>query len=165
MQMGYDRMDQSPFRLAMDGAPEAAPEPARSPSDFQREMMVRGILQMLKREGHPNYRAIKKEMLALLGGAIAQDDPPASNPTPPPTRLPGGSLLAPGGEEGLALRQNAGRAEAAAPDPDFSAADAMFPDARRLLSTDHGSPAPAPVGGDHAGMREMFPDAGRIRRL
>jgi hypothetical protein len=43
-----------------------------------------------------------------------------------PSRLPGGSLLPPGGEEGLALRQNTGRAEAAAPDPDFSAADAMF---------------------------------------
>jgi hypothetical protein len=35
IQRGYDRIDQSPFRLAMDAEPESALAPARSPgSDF-----------------------------------------------------------------------------------------------------------------------------------
>ena len=60
IQVGYDRMDLSPFRLAIDGEPESAlaPAPARSPSEFEREVTVRGILKMLKkgeapeRQGH-----------------------------------------------------------------------------------------------------------------
>jgi hypothetical protein len=126
---------------------------------------------MLKREGHPNYKAIKKEMLALLGGSIAQDDPPATNPTPPPRRLPPGESLPPLGQEGFAMRQNTVRAEAAAPDPDFSAGGRHVPgreahpvDGARLARSGRADGVRREICGDARDAPRRGPDQAAVAR-